>query len=441
MNTSDYQLKEVLLISERLGNDIELKNNVTDLDIYESMDKPYLTGRLLLMDNEFLYEDGGILGGERMQITIESLRGEQGETGVDVKPITKVFYIDRITNNIKVQDDTSVLVIELIEDVYYHSSLQNINRFYQGKITDIATKISDNFLNKTLESSVSSRENYKLIVPNMHPLDALTWLCHRAQTTEGFFPFYLFSTFAKEELFMMDLETMLAAGPINPDDPFAYGSFAEQEAASFGKKRNIKAFSLAEADDMLTKIRKGIVGSNYQYIDAANESVNEFEFDVKIDMFDRLKNDYDLIKEPNYSSRYEYENKSFNQHRARLISQIGGAYAYRESDAEDFDLSLGESRSLAEYKTKISSRSMDNFLKSNSLSFVVDGVDFIDGNKHSTIGTLLQLIIPSTSPGHETHHVDERLSGDYLIYNAKHSFSKEAYVLTLNGVKINGYSA
>lgn len=430
MNKSTYIFDTILLQSERLSSDVELKNNVTDLDIFESMDKPYLTGALTVIDNAFLYENGGIIGGEKITVTIRSLQDER-----IVRPITKTFYIDRVLAKDKVNDNVQVLVMHLVEDVYYKSALINVNRFYKGKTSEIIGKLCSNFLEKEVEVDSNERENYKLIVPNMTPLEAMEWIGQRSQTTEGF-PFYLFSTLVKDKLFFKDLEALLNQPTINKE-PFTYHSSAGQSSTEVQRRRNIKSYRFEKTDNLLEKIQAGVVGADYQYIDTGSDKLNDFHFDVKKNVFDLLKNK-NMINDINYSSKYEYQGKSFNEHKSKMISQIGGSYAYRETETDDYDISIGECRSLADYKSNINVLALDNFLKSNPITFTVDGHDFIDGTKHSTIGTNLRLEFTGTQPENRKHPLDKRISGNYLVYHARHAFAKEGYYVTMTGVKLNG---
>ena len=84
---------------------------------------------------------------------------------------------------------------------------------------------------------------------------------------------------------------------------------------------------------------------------------------------------------------------------------------------------------------------MDNVIKQGSLTMTVNGEDFIDGDKHSTIGNNLRCEFLRSIP--ETDRDDDKLdpkkSGDYLIYAAKHMFKREKYDLILNCVKIGNY--
>ena len=93
-DASSYILVSVLLQSERLSEDVELRENVTDVDIFEHMDKPYLTAQVLFIDNEYILEQIDILGAERISITVHSMQEE-------TVPITKNFYISKVLNTEK----------------------------------------------------------------------------------------------------------------------------------------------------------------------------------------------------------------------------------------------------------------------------------------------------------------------------------------------------
>lgn len=435
IDTKGYTFESILLQSERLDKDIEMVNNVTDLEIYESLDKPFLTGRLAILDNDYLYEDASIIGGERITVEIKSTKKKGRDEQDTLKVIKKTFYVDKVLSNRKVQDNAQVIIIDLVEDLYFQSSLMNINRYYSGKLHEIIKKIAGEFLDKEVDCANNDRELYKLIVPNMTPIQAMRWLADRSMSVTGY-PYYLFSTLVKDKLFLKDMKTVLEQPPINPE-AFTNNSLNISQSGEVPQKREIKSYKIEPSDDLLFLIQKGLVGANYQYIDTADEKLTEFEYDIRFDSIDKLKNE-GLLNEPNFSSKYEYKGKSFNSHRSRLISQIGGTYAYREDDNNDYDLSLGESRNQAKYLDNVSVRAFDNLLKKNPLTFVVPGIDFIDGDKHSTIGNNLELVITSAAPGSQDHQSDTRLSGNYLVYYARHSFSKEAYNITMTGVKMNG---
>ena len=58
---TEFKIDSVLFSSPRIREPIELRLNVTDIDIYESLDKPYLTGEIVFVDSNNFIENADIL--------------------------------------------------------------------------------------------------------------------------------------------------------------------------------------------------------------------------------------------------------------------------------------------------------------------------------------------------------------------------------------------
>ena len=50
------------------GHSVELKGITTDIDIYEHLEKPYLTGRIVIVDSHGLFDTINFLGSEKLTI-------------------------------------------------------------------------------------------------------------------------------------------------------------------------------------------------------------------------------------------------------------------------------------------------------------------------------------------------------------------------------------
>ena len=83
-------IKSIILESERIEESLDLRNSVTDFDIFENLNKPYLTASMIFVDTSSIIEDIDILGGETVTIIIKSLKND------DTIPIIKKFYITKI---------------------------------------------------------------------------------------------------------------------------------------------------------------------------------------------------------------------------------------------------------------------------------------------------------------------------------------------------------
>jgi hypothetical protein len=429
-NKSEYILESVLLESERLSEPVELKEVVTDIDIFESLDKPYLTGQVLILDNERLYENADLLGAEKITIKIKSIRD-------NTTTITNNFYISKIINTEKVNNNMQILALHLVEDIAYYSNLININKVYRGKCSSIISKIIEQYLNHELGGTTNDKQNLKLIVPNLSPIEAIKWITSRATSLKGY-PFYCYSTFALSKLYFNDLGGMLSTPVINQDLSYKYNTVTQSADDPEVRRRTIKSHKFSTEMENLTKlIVKGLIGAKYEYIDTNKEYMKTLHFDIKKDLFNELIDDGILNSQANipFSEKYLLNEKSFNKLVNRSITQL------RSNGAFEYYKSYGEEDTIAGYKLEIISRAMDNVLKKNPMTIVVPGVDFIDGDKHSTIGNNIRVEFQNTKPDVKPgeKRIDTKKSGDYLIYQTRHMFKKETYEVALTCVKIGNY--
>ena len=100
---TEFSIDSVLFSSPRIREPIELRLNVTDIDVYEDLDKPYLTANIVFVDSNNFIENADILGGENITIAISSMRSQSAR-------IVKNFYINKITHQERVNDNTQVVV-------------------------------------------------------------------------------------------------------------------------------------------------------------------------------------------------------------------------------------------------------------------------------------------------------------------------------------------
>ena len=51
-NVSGYYFESIVLSSERLANEIDIKEIVTDVEIYEDINLPFVTGNIIFVYND-----------------------------------------------------------------------------------------------------------------------------------------------------------------------------------------------------------------------------------------------------------------------------------------------------------------------------------------------------------------------------------------------------
>ena len=147
-----YILKEVIIESDRLPVKFAIENITTDLDLYEHIDKPYITGSIIFNDSQGIFTGLDFLGGERVTIKISSTRK-------DAKLFKKIFYVTSVMNAVKINDQNEAIGLNLIEDIGYFANLINVNKSYSGSCHRIIEKISNTFLQKEVNKNGVDRKS------------------------------------------------------------------------------------------------------------------------------------------------------------------------------------------------------------------------------------------------------------------------------------------
>ena len=441
-----FEIEFIALESERLTNPADLTRITTDLEIFEHIQKPYLTARMLVVDDSNFYQEADIFGSEKIIIRLRS--SENGS-----RAIQKTFYIDKVESQEKIQDNARVLLIHLVEDIFYISSLININRHYSGKPSAIIKKIARTFLSKqvisaggsspdgvsdAVQTSFKDTQNIRCIIPNLHPIEALQWITARASTAKGY-PFYMYSTLVDRELIFEDLGAILSKESLNfgRDAKFIAQSTKVTSLDVATSRRVIKNYHFGNGSENLLKIiRDGLITAN----------TRKFKYDSKKDLFRKLLDDNILSKDqPNPQVHFgeKINDKTLDQHKSKYVTKIGGSNAFRIQPAienTEWTNSYSETKTAAQYKLKVIQASMDSIFKKNPVTITVDGIEFLKGDFSKTVGSnidvqFLATLNETTAPG---EILDKKKSGKYTIYSARHMFKKtvQKYDIALNLIKI-----
>ena len=257
----------------------------------------------------------------------------------------------------------------------------------------------------------------------------MMWIRNRACTSNGY-PFYLVSTLVDKELQFVDLETLMKSATLNKI-PFIYGETIMDKSESFEvRHRNvILDYNVKGTENLLSLVRKGLIGAEYQFIDPTENKQNKFSFDVQKDVLDSMSKNFPKINEaPPYVDKLKFSEKN-----SRVIARVGSTRAYDEDNK-----SYMEDDGKGKYKLNVISSSIDNMIKNNPMHIVVNGIDFLDGNAHYTIGRKIAIRFLRNAPAEEVdYHFDNKKSGDFFIFSAKHSISGGEYALSLSCVKLD----
>ena len=431
-STKGYILESVIINSSRMLEPFDISGIVSDIEIFEHLDLPYLTGQIAMVDTFRLYDRLDFQGAEYCTIKIKQT--EKSET------IEKRFVIDKLLSNKKANEQTDLIMFHIIEDVLFKSNIQNVNRAYKGIPKKIISDISKEWLDKKVEDYSGSilQKSMKVIVPNMTPLSAIKWIKNRT-TTESGFPTYLFSSFTIPELIHHNLYDLISGQPINKTSPFIFGvSNHDMEILDF-KHVPIKEYSIANTENLYNLVADGLVGAEHQYIDTHTGKQKKYKFDVTKDAFSKILEGNLANKEPAFSSDFEFDDKRLQAYTSRKLVQVSESGAY--DDATNRYRSYNEETDASDHSKKIVAQALKSFLLKSPITIRIDGAGFIQKDKHYTTGNIVRILFLANRPMNLGDvKLDLKKSGDYLVYSAKHSFGGSRYHIHLTCVKLTNYT-
>lgn len=431
--TRGTEIESVVLNSSRFINPagINIYGLVTDIEIFEHLDLPYITGQIAFVDTERLLDRIMFDGGETITIKMKQ--------SADAKIIEKLFYIDSIIGTSKINESSELITLHFMEDIAFLSRFLNVNKSYTGSPQTIIENISKQYLKKDIYFANDDvyENKMKIIVPNLEPLSAMSWIKNRMTTSEGM-PYYLFSSFIGERLNMADLKSMINAQPINSKSPFLHGVnnlYTENERGKF-RYYPIMNYSHIDTDNLYDLVGNGLVGASYSYYDSHAGKFTKETFDiskplevVNEDNNKRVNLPIDLVLND------EIGNISSNM--SRKIYQLSQAGVY--DDGTNRFKSYDQEVERNGHIQKVNNRSLKHLLLKDSINIRISGSGFLQGSFHRTTGNVIRIGFKSNRPNNQDIKFDLKKSGDYLIYGCKHSIRSEKYDLHLQCTKLTSY--
>ena len=449
-----FRFDKITITTERGGgNQFDVQRVVSEVNIYEHLDKPFLTATMSLNDidpNVSLSNEIHFMGTEKVSMDIRVYPGEQFK-------ITKNFVVTEVLKSQKSNDDNEVFILHLIEDCAYVSSLMRVRRSYRDKKENIIRSLIELSGRKLLwnENKLPVGDKLtRLIVPNFTPLEAANWVKDRIHTELGF-PYFLYSTICDDKIRMLDLESMLTKGRINLEIPYTYTLNSDQVPPtnadmSSPKDRDktnivleaayvINSYNVERVSDHLNMARKGYTTSKYNFIDTTFGDNLEFEYAV-VDTFSKLIRDGVLdgqTKYPIYDYLAEFNNKKIHEYDTREITHFATSRQYNDFFETE---SYHEGRSETEHRAKVVAKALRWWLTNSSITITAPGRNFLNNGTNMTIGNIIGVeFAGNVSPNRQVRIEelrDQQKSGDYLVYTARHKFAGERYDCTMTLSKL-----
>lgn len=396
-SSSKYEYTTANIINETQGTNIDVRSVITELELYENINNTGITGKILIVDNQNLFNEIKLTGTESLELVVSS--------PADTTPISKTFIMSRISGVSIANETTTAYVFTLIERHVFLSKLQKISKAYTGTPKEIINNILTGFLDvkikeNPLNESGPIQTAMSIITPYINPIQAAQWIRNRSTTEKGM-PYFLYGTLRSDDISFESLDDLL-----NKDtfpEPFTYSMAG---AASDDPKTimfNVIKLKSNETSDTVAAMVNGAIGSNYTVLDTTTGLMNDKK-QFKIS---------EVLESDMYDTDFVINDKKIDEYESSIIFDIV-APAAESTNSYNYD------PDLSKLSSKIANRSFYKALSKNEMEIVVSGEAFL---LREDIGVGSRIDIRTiASDGQGNLKDDINKSGKYMIMTTKHLF-------------------
>ncbi len=450
---TQYIIESVIFTADRydiaFGPPMDISRSIAELNIFESVELPYLTGTCALVDDVRFKDVIGIKGSERLTITL--LAHE------DSSPIVKTFMITGVANNVSVNERTDLHTLTLMEEHAYLSSIKKISESYTGIPEIIVMDILNSHLNKTLrfENVEPKQQRMKVNIPYWNPLQATEWLRDRMATSLGA-PYFLYAALRDDLIRLEDLDTMMVKSPWNKDYPYSYSQTSHNQVPTESGPNirrtemfHVKSYEASQIESTLRIAQSGAVGSEFKTMDLTSGSKSDRpHHDSKFTLqrlYDHTEANSDVLSSLGYDDALKFtgisgEAVNIGDLNSKVFSEVVTSRKFYEADGVTSIAGYAdEHKQESLYKLKIKSAALRSILLNNVYEITVPGQPYISGDLDIGIGSNILLNVASTSQADgsiRAGDVDKNKSGKFLVYRTRHMFIEGQYNLKMDIVKL-----
>ena len=454
VNVQDVTVNN-LSIRSALGN-FDLIPLFVELTIEESLFRSSLTGSIILADSFNVPEKLPIVGEETLDIDIalSGVDGREGEAGIHIKP--PPMHVNSIDSRYMTKPKAQNFTLDLVSEQLMSSMHSKISKSYSGKrISDMVSDIYYTYLNDGSNSSnqlniESTERTESLIIPNLSPLDAISWLSNRAQprNSNNATNYVFFET--------IDGSSFISINTLSEVEPFWKFIFKPRSDDAAGVEnlakgiQKINKYYFLKQFDKMQNIEDGFYAAKLITHDIVRKKIIQHDY-IGINSFVGLNHVgvYPVISNSDVETAssgvnrtvYAPPDSQFARTNERdLFSMTDGAVCFYPKHNQMY---AKNSNDLYDNKVETWKLQRNAQLASyDNLTMMIE----VSGNSTLRVGQTVTLELPSAEAtdgdGQSEYAYDKFLSGIYMITAIKHIFSahkkkdnKVSYTMKIELVK------
>jgi hypothetical protein len=422
------EITEIKLISLNKGISVSLLDYLVEINLYESIFDPVVTGSIILSDSRNLTSFFPLVGDEYLFINVKT------PSLNDKYSIYKTFRVYSLENK-NYAKDGSTLIYELgiMSTEGFNDVLNPIYKSFEGTPSKIINDIFIDYLqaNRNIITGASVKTTLtfleypknalKFISPGWTPIQCINWLAGKClpptdkaanflfwETTKGFY-------FGSMDSILSNLDSFSIGEYVYSETYIKTLSVDEKHKAMYA----IKSLSVETAVNQLDNSRLGYLASSLLDIDVYNKTyeIKEYEHPLEFNKYAHL----------NSSDSYPMFDKNI----------LRNPYAYGKINYSTPKLFTKVENNFDQIPKVTFGNRRSNLLELNNFKMEI----VIPGRTDVEVGNTIKIIFPRGEPGGPTSQDktsskrDTAYTGYYLITNLSHKINPKTHYITMNVVK------
>jgi hypothetical protein len=260
--STGFRIKD-LKISAKDGGEYDISALYEELNIFDSIMQPCITGKILIRDSVGLTNSLLFDGNEFLMVNI-------GKTNDDELDIKKVFRIYKQTNRTVVNQNSETYILHFVSEEFVESRLKRVCQNYSGNFHEAAIRIMQDYMsipkNKIAQvhNSVGVRD---IGILNQHPIEALNWMTTMSVDENGVPGFLFFENVSGFNF--VSVGNLLKNNSITTINFNPKNTNLSNEVSNFLGARH---FEVIQQFDFLSNLENGVYGGKFQGYDPLAQS-------------------------------------------------------------------------------------------------------------------------------------------------------------------------
>lgn len=239
-----------------------------------------------------------------------------------------------------------------------------------------------------------------------------------------------------ENLRIANLDVMLQQKPFNKRLPYTFNPSNVNVAEGLSALEQsfiIKEIKTVKMGGTLNHLDMGVISSDYCNTNLNTGEITRTPFSIRQTLKNMIEKGVISPRKQNvFDEKFKIEDKDVDEYKTRNFHTItsSGTYGTFKGYSDEFEEGL--------FRKKLERIGILNHLYKNMFSVLITGTGFLVSK--ATVGDIVTINIVNDNiedqRGGEEGNIDKNLSGNFLIYDTRHTFNQTSHTIALNVCKL-----